>query len=104
MSQPAAPSPRYAVFHRPGPHWQPGVDFREQPGVREHVAHYAGLHAQGRLQLGGPFLVPDAGGMMVTTRAITLAEIMAFAAADPAVVSGLLVFEVQPWHTLFEQD
>ncbi len=104
MSQAPRPAPRYAVFHRPGPAWQTGIDFRDQPGVREHVQHYASLHAQGKLQLGGPFLLPDAGGLMVTTRAVTLDEITAFAAADPAVASGLLIFEVRPWHTPFEHD
>ena len=97
-----APQPRYVVFHTPGAAWQPGVDFREQPGVREHVMYYAGLYQQGKLELGGPFLTPDAGGMMVTERGVEQGEIEAFAAADPAVQSGLLRFEIRPWHTPFE--
>jgi hypothetical protein len=67
---------RYVVVHRPGPAWLPGVDFREQPGVGAHVAHYRQLYERGQLELGGPFLDPDGGGMMVTTAG---------------------VFEVRPW-------
>ena len=93
---------RYVVLHQPGPKWQTGLDYREQAGVNEHVQHYFKLHEQGKLQLGGPFLLPDAGGMMVTTKDVSLEEIEAFAAEDPAVKSGLLIYEVRPWMTAME--
>ena len=102
MSHPALPPIRYVVFHRPGPRWQPGVDFREQDGVREHVQHYLRFHEQGKLELGGPFLLQDAGGMMVATRAVSQEELETFAAADPAVQSGLLLYEIRPWLTAME--
>ena len=102
-SNQTAPSGRYVVFHTPGPAWQIGVDFREQPGVQDHVKYYVKLYEQGKLELGGPFLVPDAGGMMVTTKEVTWEEIEAFAAADPAVQSGLLLFEIRPWYTAMER-
>ncbi|MCB9109838.1 MAG: phosphoribosyl glycinamide formyltransferase [Anaerolineales bacterium] len=95
---------RFVVIHKPGPKWQYGVDFREQESVNEHVQHYLKFHQQGKLQLGGPFLVPDLGGMMVTTKDVTLEEIESFAADDPAVKSGLLIFEVRPWMTAMEQE
>lgn len=98
------PSIRYVVMHKPGPTWKFGIDFREQPGVQDHVAHYLQLHEQGKLELGGPFLIPDAGGMMVTTKDVTYDEIKSFAAADPAVVAGLLLFEVRPWDTVMEAN
>lgn len=101
--QPARPI-RFVVIHKPGPKWQYGVEYRQQEGVGEHVQHYLKLHAQGKLQLGGPFLQPDMGGMMVTTREVTHEEIEAFAAADPAVQSGLLVFEIRPWMTVMEHE
>lgn len=103
MSHQNATALHYVVFHRPGPAWQRGVDFREQPGVAEHVAHYRALHAQGKLALGGPFLLPDAGGMMVATPAVGAAELEAFAAADPAVQSGLLLYEIRPWYVAMRQ-
>ena len=94
---------RYVVFHRPGSRWKYGLDFREQDGVGEHIQHYLKLHEQGKLELGGPFLLADAGGMMVATRDVPQEELEAFAAADPAVQSGLLVYEVRPWLTAMER-
>lgn len=102
MSNQTPPSIRYVVFHTPGPKWQHGVDFREQEGVREHVQHYLKFHEQGKLELGGPFLLQDAGGMMVATREVSQEELEAFAAADPAVQSGLLVHQIRPWLTAME--
>ena len=97
------PSPiRYVVFHTPGPKWQAGLDFREQEGVREHVEHYLKFHEQGKLELGGPFLLQDAGGMMIATRDVSREELGSFAAADPAIGSGLLLYEVRPWLTVME--
>jgi uncharacterized protein YciI len=101
--QPARPI-RFVVIHKPGPKWQYGVDFRQQEGVGEHVQHYLKLHEQGKLELGGPFLIPDMGGMMVATKDVTREEIEAFAAADPAVKSGLLIYEVRPWMTAMEHE
>jgi uncharacterized protein YciI len=79
-----------------------GIDFREQEGVSEHVRHYLKLHEQGKLKLGGPFLLQDAGGMMVATKEVSQEELEASAAADPAVQSGLLVYEIRPWLTAME--
>jgi uncharacterized protein YciI len=95
---------RCVVFHRPGPKWQHGVDFREQDGVDEHIQHYLKLHKRGKLELGGPFLSQDAGGMMVATKDVSQAELDAFAASDPAIESGLLVYEVRPWLTTMEHE
>ena len=90
------------MIHKPGPAWQYGVDFREQDGVGQHVQHYLKLHEQGKLELGGLFLVPDAGGMMVATKDVSELELEAFAASDPAVQTGLLVYEVRRWLTAME--
>jgi len=103
MSNPTTRPVRYVVFHKPGSKWQHGVDFREQDGVGEHVQYYLKLHEQGKLELGGPFLLKDAGGMMVATREVSQEELEAFAAADPAVQSGLLIYEIRPWLTAMER-
>jgi uncharacterized protein YciI len=95
---------RYVVIHSPGPGWKSGLDFREQPGVQEHVAHFHQLLEEGKLELGGPFLIPDSGGMMVTTKDVSYDDLVAFADADPAVQSGLLRFEIRPWYTAMERD
>lgn len=102
MSNPTPRPVRYVVFHKPGPKWQYGVDFREQEGVGGHVQHYLKLHEQGKLELGGPFLLQDAGGMMVAPQDVSQEELEIFAAADPAVQSDLLTYEVRPWLTAME--
>lgn len=40
--------------------------------------------------------------MMVATKGVTEDEIEDFAAADPAVAAGLLLFEIRPWYTVME--
>jgi uncharacterized protein YciI len=102
MTNPTTRPIRYVVLHKPGPKWQYGVDYREQPGVGDHVQHYLKFHEQGKLELGGPFLLPDVGGMMVTTKEVSQEEIETFAATDPAVRSGLLIYEIRPWMTAME--
>ena len=87
---------RFVAFHRPGPAWQSGTEFSEQPGVREHIDHYDVALKSGLLERGGPF-IDSSGGMMVFAPGVdrTLAD--QIAQADPAVKSGLLVVEVRPW-------
>ncbi|MDH5605256.1 MAG: YciI family protein [Anaerolineae bacterium] len=94
------PTTQFVVLHTPGPNWQHGTDYRQQPGAMAHAQYYAQLHEQGKLAMGGPFMAQDRGGMMVTTADITLEEIEAFAAADPAVQNGLLEYEVLPWRVV----
>ena len=98
----SGPRTHAVVFHHPGPAWRGGVEFREQPGVQEHVDHYRRLLDDGHLELGGPFLGEEAlGGMMVATPDMSLEDLDAFAAADPAVRSGLLTYEVRAWYVPF---
>ena len=88
---------RYVVFHRPGPAWLSGKSFLDQPGVREHIAHYRKLLEAGKLELGGPHLDAGGGGMMIPVAGMTEEEAMRFAKEDPAVKGGLLLVEVRPW-------
>jgi uncharacterized protein YciI len=88
---------RYVVIHSPGPNWQKGVPLFEQDGLHHHIEHYRTLFADGKLVLGGPFMDEQAGGMMIPEQSLGESEIAAFAAADPAVASGLLTFEVRAW-------
>ncbi|MEZ4515382.1 MAG: hypothetical protein R3C44_00595 [Chloroflexota bacterium] len=92
------PTVYFAVFHSPGEAWIEDVDFREQPGVMEHVTHYARYLEEGKLLMGGPFLMPNSGGMMIAKSEVTEEELRAYAAADPAVQSKLLSFEIRPWY------
>ena len=65
MSSEHAARIRYVVRHTPGPKWQPGVDFRAQQGIEAHVNHYRAAYQAGHLEMGGPFLGIDLGGMMI---------------------------------------
>ena len=103
MPDPTSRLVRFVVFHQPGPEWQYGIDFREQRGVAEHVQHYLDFFNQGKLEMGGPFLIPDAGGMMIPARSVTQEEMEDYAAADPAVKSGLLVYKIRPWLTAMDR-
>ncbi len=88
---------RFVIVHRPGPKWVEGKPMFEQEGLGEHVAHYRGWLADGKLLAGGPFLDGFAAGMMVPEPNLPEAEIRAFAEADPAVRTGLLLAEVHAW-------
>ena len=99
-----SPDIRHVVIHTPGRAWQSGVEFREQPGVSEHVAHYRALLEQGRLELGGPYLDDAAGGMMIAAPGVDRAELESFAADDPAVRSGLLRYEIRTWLVAMSGD
>jgi uncharacterized protein YciI len=96
-SEDAMPDSHVVIFHRPGPAWQPGLAFFEQRGVHEHVAHYRELLGASKLAMGGPFLDAQGGGMMIAAKGVDATELSDFAARDPAVASGLLVYEVRPW-------
>lgn len=89
---------KHVVFHSPGPNWKRGVGFREQPGVMAHVQHYASLFEDGKLLFGGPFTDVDSGGMMIAADNVRREDLEEFAAADPAVLGGLLEFEVKSWY------
>lgn len=88
---------RFVVFHKSGPKWLPGKSLFEQPGVMDHIGHYKKLLEARKLAFGGPHLDEAGGGMMIPMAGVTESEIIAFAAEDPAVKSGLLTFEVRPW-------
>lgn len=89
------------VVHRPGPAWNYALGFRAQAGAAEHAAHYRQEVEAGRLLAGGPFADEPGGGMMVYRAGIERSQVEAHAAADPAVASGLLRYEVRPWLRVF---
>ena len=84
------------IAHTPGPGWVPGVAFREQPGVADHVATMRGWLAAGQLVVGGPFLDEGGGGIAIV-RFDDVASADAAAQEDPAVQAGLLVATTRPW-------
>lgn len=94
---PRARDLRAVVVLRPGPAWRAGLALTAQAGYHAHVDHYRALRRDGKLAHGGAFLDAAGGGLMIAAPGVTEAEMRTFAAADPAVRSGLLAFEVRPW-------
>ncbi len=88
---------RFVVMHARGPQWQADVPLFEQRGIAQHIEHFRTLLESGKLEMGGPFLDAAGGGMMIPTEGLSELEITEFADADPAVVAGLLRFEIRQW-------
>jgi uncharacterized protein YciI len=91
------------IVHRPGPKWQPGVNFQEQLGVEQHVGYFSGLLAAGQLFAGGPF-IDSTGGMCILSAGLSKEEAEKIAIEDPTVISGLLEAEVRPWFRAMAAD
>ena len=84
----------YLVIYRPGPAWLAGKSVLEQP-LKEHGNYMLSLYIKGSMKLAGPF-TDDAGGAVLLAVADEL-EAKAIVAADPAVKSGIFVYEMHPW-------
>ena len=84
----------YLVIYRPGPAWLPGKSVMEQP-LKEHGKYMLSLYIKGSMRLAGP-LTDNAGGA-VLLEVSDEAEAKAIVTNDPAVKSGIFVYEMHPW-------
>jgi len=84
----------YLVLYRPGPTWLPGKPVMEQP-LKEHGKYMLSLYIKGSMKLAGP-LTDNAGGA-VLLEVTNEAEAKAIVTNDPAVKSGVFVYEMHPW-------
>lgn len=84
----------FLVIYRPGPAWLQGKPVSEQP-LKEHGKYLLGLYAKGSMKFAGP-LGQHAGGAVVLEVADEPAA-QAAVLADPAVQSGIFVYEIHPW-------
>ena len=84
----------YLVLYRPGPAWLSGKSVMEQP-LQEHGKYMQSLYIKGSMKLAGP-LTDNAGGA-VLLEVSNEAEAKAIVANDPAVKSGVFVYEMHPW-------
>jgi uncharacterized protein YciI len=89
----------FVIEHAPGPGWEAETNFREQPGIEDHIAFMSSLHEHGVLVIGGPFMddVGDRPVGMAVVRVASEVEANALAGQDQAVVKGLLSYRVRPW-------
>src|SRR6266508_2949715 len=84
----------YLIIYRPGPAWLTGKSVMEQP-LREYGKYMLSLYIKGSMKLAGP-LTDDAGGAVLLAVADE-PEAKTIVAADPAVKSGIFVYEMHPW-------
>jgi uncharacterized protein YciI len=94
-----APATLFVIEHAPGPGWEAGTGFREQPGIEDHFAFMSSLHERGVLVIGGP-LMDDVGDRPVGMAVVRVAneeEADTLAGQDQAVAKGLLTYRVRPW-------
>jgi uncharacterized protein YciI len=96
-----APSELFLFIYRPGPAWREGVPMRQQ-GLGPHAAYMQRLLDARRLFAGGGF-ADDDGGMAIVTAA-NIEEARTLIAADPAVVSGVFIGEVEHWRPRFRAE
>jgi uncharacterized protein YciI len=96
-----APSELFLFIYRPGPAWREGVPMRQQ-GLAPHAAYMQRLLDARRLFAGGGF-ADDDGGMAIVTAA-NIEEARTLLAADPAVVGGVFVAEIEHWRPRFRSD
>jgi uncharacterized protein YciI len=84
----------YLVIYRPGPGWLAGKSVLEQP-LKEHGKYMLSLYMKGSMKLAGP-LTDNAGGAVLLAVADE-SEAKALVTDDPAVKSGVFVYEMHPW-------
>jgi uncharacterized protein YciI len=92
--QEAAPKATYLVVYRPGPAWLTGKSVMDQPLI-EHGKYMLSLYIKGSMKLAGP-LTDNAGGA-VLLEVSGEEEAKAIVANDPAVKSGIFLYEMHPW-------
>jgi uncharacterized protein YciI len=84
----------YLVIYRPDPAWLVGKSVLEQH-LKEHGKYMLSLYIKGSMKLAGP-LTDDAGGAVLLAVADE-SDAKMIVAADPAVKSGIFVYEMHPW-------
>lgn len=95
----AQPPPLYICIYRPGPAWVADKPL-DQQDLRPHTAFIKRLLDEGRLFAGGRTV--DVDGGLAIFRAASLEEARGVLAADPALISGVLVAELHAWQPLFD--
>lgn len=85
----------FLVIYRPGPAYDPSKPVREQ-ALGGHGKYLLNLYKSGDMKFAGPFTDNWGGGVVLSVANIEAAE--EIAKNDPAVLSGVFVWEIHPWH------
>jgi hypothetical protein len=90
--------PHHLVTITTGPHWDPELPRRKQPGWDEHAAVMDDLVARGVVLFGGP-VGPDVdtGRVVLAVEATDEAAVGRELAADPWQGTILTVERIEPW-------
>ncbi|MBV9718482.1 MAG: hypothetical protein JOZ77_04140 [Candidatus Eremiobacteraeota bacterium] len=92
--------PFYAVLYKPGSRWNDQLPFHEQVGVGDHRDFLTKQYEAQTLAFGGPFL-DNSGGLSVF-QAASLEQLEDILRTDQSVTTGLLEFEIRPYHLGFK--
>jgi uncharacterized protein YciI len=84
----------FLVIYRAGPAWPAGKTLAELP-LRDHGGYMLDLYMRGLMRMAGGFDDNSGGAVVLNVSSIESAR--AIADADPAVTSGLFVYELRPW-------
>lgn len=88
---------RIIILHVPGLKWDSSIPPMDQAGISAHFVYLQQIGRDGQIEYAGPFLKEGQGGMILASEGVTLAEAQAIGENDPAVLSGLIRFEVREW-------
>jgi uncharacterized protein YciI len=89
-----------ALFHR-GPRWQADKSlYRQGPPIEAHLASMRNCFDAGSLLLGGPF--EDTSGGIAVLDVVDHSAAKALVDADPAVMAGVLTYELKPVTAYFD--
>ncbi|HET7292936.1 MAG TPA: YciI family protein [Vicinamibacteria bacterium] len=95
------PMPEMTTYYfgmlKRGPKWSPEETPERAELQKQHLAHMARMHKEGRLLIAGPLLDDGTIRGLVVYKAASIDEARAFAEADPAVKAGRLAVEMHPW-------
>jgi len=87
----------FLVFLRPTRAEMPFEPTEEESRlVGEHYEYLVGLRDEGKLVVAGPSIVPDDTIGIGVLDVDDVEEVHAIVAADPAIVSGIMVAEIRP--------
>ncbi len=88
----------FLVKYHPGPNWQEGLVYEQQPEMDAHLDFLQKLYYRKVMLMNGP--LENSQGSLVLIKAASLAAVEDILASDPAVKNQLLRPEVHVWRVI----